>query len=133
MTHCSSPCTGAITTTSALATSTASTVSSTASSRFKRLVQRLTATIEEHQASELQALRAHIANFTQLDGEFYYQAWDRFNDLLVECPQHGFNLYDLLKLFYEGLQLQMQEFINTEGDFFNKEPEDARLHLEGSG
>ena len=91
--------------------------------------ERLTATIEERQASEQQALRAHIASFTQLDGDFFYQAWDRFNNLLVECPQHGFTSYNLLNLFYEGLQLQMQEFVNVEGDLFNKEPEEARLHL----
>ena len=91
---------------------------------------RLTASIEEDQASQQQALRAQIENFTQLDGEFYYQAWDRFNNLLSECPQHGFDLYHLIELFYEGLQLQMQKFVNNEGDFFDKEPEEARAYLE---
>ncbi|GJV33763.1 reverse transcriptase domain-containing protein [Tanacetum coccineum] len=35
-------------------------------------------------------LRNEIMRFQQRFDETYYEAWDRFNDLLRACPHHGF-------------------------------------------
>ncbi|GJY44880.1 reverse transcriptase domain-containing protein [Tanacetum coccineum] len=40
-------------------------------------------------------LRNEITRFQQRFDESFYEAWDRFNDLLRACPHHGFSAKDL--------------------------------------
>jgi hypothetical protein len=36
------------------------------------------------------SFKRQITTFTQNPGETFYQCWDRYRDLLNNCPHHGF-------------------------------------------
>ena len=46
--------------------------------------------------SKTNALRREIADFTQKDDEQFYVCWERFKDLLLRCPHHGFEPWRLV-------------------------------------
>ncbi|KAL6514868.1 hypothetical protein OROGR_020447 [Orobanche gracilis] len=48
------------------------------------------------------SLRREISEFCQKDEEFY-ECWERYNDLILKCPHHGFEIWRLVKYFYDGL------------------------------
>ncbi|GJS41152.1 reverse transcriptase domain-containing protein [Tanacetum coccineum] len=48
-------------------------------------------------------LRNEITRFQQRFDETFYEAWDRFNDLLRACPHHGFSELHQLDTFYNAL------------------------------
>ncbi|GJU76920.1 reverse transcriptase domain-containing protein [Tanacetum coccineum] len=48
-------------------------------------------------------LRNEIMRFQQKFDETFYEAWDRFNDLLRGCPHHGFSELHQLDTFYNAL------------------------------
>ncbi|GJR83592.1 reverse transcriptase domain-containing protein [Tanacetum coccineum] len=58
-------------------------------------------------------LRNEISNFQQRFDETFYEVWDRFKDLLRECPHHGF--YELLSIdsFLNGLNPSDQDSLNS--------------------
>nr|GEV49272.1 reverse transcriptase domain-containing protein [Tanacetum cinerariifolium] len=47
--------------------------------------------------------RNEITRFQQRFDESFYEAWDRFNDLLRACPHHGFSELHQLDTFYNAL------------------------------
>ncbi|GJS95097.1 reverse transcriptase domain-containing protein [Tanacetum coccineum] len=56
-------------------------------------------------------LRNEITRFQQRFDETFYEAWDRFNDLLRACPLHGCRKCIKLYTFYNGLELNDKSFI----------------------
>ncbi|GJS01738.1 reverse transcriptase domain-containing protein [Tanacetum coccineum] len=52
-------------------------------------------------------LRNEITRFQQRFDESFYEAWDRFNDLLRACPHHGFSELHQLDTFYNALKLRL--------------------------
>nr|GFB36811.1 hypothetical protein [Tanacetum cinerariifolium] len=48
-------------------------------------------------------LRNKITKFQQRFDESFYEAWERFNDLLRACPHHGFFELHQLDTFYNAL------------------------------
>ena len=54
-------------------------------------------------ASKTSQLSGEIAQFRQLDFEPLYEAWERFKDLLRRRPQHGYQEWFQIQLFYNGL------------------------------
>ncbi|GJW58247.1 hypothetical protein Tco_0104978 [Tanacetum coccineum] len=56
--------------------------------------------------------------------ESFYEAWDRFNDLLRACPHHGFSELHQLDTFYNALNSNDQDSLNsaTGGNFLDKMP-----------
>ncbi|XP_062075573.1 uncharacterized protein LOC133779655 [Humulus lupulus] len=48
-------------------------------------------------------LRGEINNFSQLDNESLYEAWERFKELIRKCPHHGIEKWMLVHNFYNGL------------------------------
>ncbi|GKB22097.1 hypothetical protein Tco_0856020 [Tanacetum coccineum] len=54
----------------------------------------------------------------------FYEAWDRFNDLLWACPHHGFSELHQLNTFYNALNSNDQDSLNSAagGNFLNKMP-----------
>nr|GFA00054.1 DNA-directed DNA polymerase [Tanacetum cinerariifolium] len=48
-------------------------------------------------------LRNEITRFQQRFDESFYEAWERFNDLLRACPQHRFSELHQLDTFYNAL------------------------------
>ncbi|GJS03501.1 reverse transcriptase domain-containing protein [Tanacetum coccineum] len=57
-------------------------------------------------------LRNEITRFQQRFDETFYEAWDRFNDLLRACPHHGFSELHQLDTFYNAL-LTDRDSLNT--------------------
>ncbi|GKB61937.1 hypothetical protein Tco_0918123, partial [Tanacetum coccineum] len=62
--------------------------------------------------------------FQQRFDESFYEAWDRFNDLLRACPHHGFSELHQLDTFYNALNANDQDSLNsaTGGNFLDKMP-----------
>ncbi|GJT23712.1 reverse transcriptase domain-containing protein [Tanacetum coccineum] len=72
-------------------------------------------------------LRNEITRFQQRFDETFYEAWDRFNDLLRACPHHGFSKLHQLDTFYNALNSNDQDSLNSAagGNFLDKMPRDC--------
>ncbi|GKC65162.1 reverse transcriptase domain-containing protein [Tanacetum coccineum] len=73
-----------------------------------------------------------ISNFNQKFEETFYEAWDRFKDLLRACPHHGFTELHQLDTFYNGLNPFGQDSLNSAaGDnLFEKSTQDSLKIIE---
>ncbi|GKB64883.1 reverse transcriptase domain-containing protein [Tanacetum coccineum] len=58
-------------------------------------------------------LRNEITRFQQRFDESFYEAWDRFNKLLRACPHHGFSELHQLDTFYNALNSNDQDSLNS--------------------
>ncbi|GJR13902.1 reverse transcriptase domain-containing protein [Tanacetum coccineum] len=58
-------------------------------------------------------LKNKITRFQQKFDETFYEAWDRFNDLLRGCPHHGFSELHQLDTFYNALNSNDQDSLNS--------------------
>ncbi|GJV30994.1 reverse transcriptase domain-containing protein, partial [Tanacetum coccineum] len=77
-------------------------------------------------------LRNEITRFQQRFDETFYEAWDRFNDLLRACPHHGFSELHQLDTFYNALNSNDQDSLNSAagGNFLGKMPRDCLRIIE---
>ncbi|GJR26153.1 putative ribonuclease H-like domain-containing protein [Tanacetum coccineum] len=77
-------------------------------------------------------LRNEITNFQQRFDESFCEAWDRFKDLLHECPHHGFTELHQLDTFYNVLTPTDQDSLNAAagGNLLTKTPRDALTIIE---
>ncbi|GKB71089.1 hypothetical protein Tco_0932501 [Tanacetum coccineum] len=64
--------------------------------------------------------------------KLFYEAWDRFNDLLRACPHHGFSELHQLDTFYNALNSNDQDSLNSAagGNFLDKMPRDCLRIIE---
>nr|GEX13980.1 reverse transcriptase domain-containing protein [Tanacetum cinerariifolium] len=58
-------------------------------------------------------LRNEITRFQQRFDDSFYEAWDRFNDLLRACAHHGFFELHQLNTFYNALNINDQDSLNS--------------------
>nr|GEW79007.1 reverse transcriptase domain-containing protein [Tanacetum cinerariifolium] len=58
-------------------------------------------------------LRNEITRFQQRFDESFPEAWDRFNDLLRACPHQGFSELHQLDTFYNALNVNDQDSLNS--------------------
>ncbi|GKF00705.1 reverse transcriptase domain-containing protein, partial [Tanacetum coccineum] len=77
-------------------------------------------------------LRNEITRFQQRFDESFYEAWDRFNDLLRACPHHGFSELHQLDTFYNALNANDQDSLNSDagGNFLDKMPRECLKIIE---
>ncbi|GJV79412.1 reverse transcriptase domain-containing protein [Tanacetum coccineum] len=77
-------------------------------------------------------LRNEIMRFQQRFDETFYEAWDRFNDLLRACPHHGFSELHQLDTFYNALNSNDQDSLNAaaSSNFLDKMPQDCLRIIE---
>ncbi|GKD71420.1 reverse transcriptase domain-containing protein [Tanacetum coccineum] len=77
-------------------------------------------------------LRNEITRFQQRFDETFYEACDRFNDLLRACPHHGFLELHQLDTFYNALNSNDQDSLNfaAGGNFLDKIPRDCLRIIE---
>ncbi|GJX29067.1 reverse transcriptase domain-containing protein [Tanacetum coccineum] len=85
---------------------------------------------------------AHIRYFNKITStmkipnqkfdETFYEAWDRFNDLLRGCPHHGFSELHQLDTFYNALNSIDQDSLNSAagGNFLDKMPRECLKIIE---
>ncbi|GJY70674.1 reverse transcriptase domain-containing protein, partial [Tanacetum coccineum] len=77
-------------------------------------------------------LRNEITRFQQRFDETFYEAWERFNDLIWACPHHGFSELHQLNTFYNALNSNDQDSLNSVagGNFLDKMPRDCLRIIE---
>ncbi|GKE39553.1 reverse transcriptase domain-containing protein [Tanacetum coccineum] len=77
-------------------------------------------------------LRNEISNFQQRFEETFYEAWDRFKDLLRACHHHSFTELHQLDTFYNGLNPSDQDSLNSAagGNLLERIPSDALKIIE---
>ncbi|GJY55971.1 reverse transcriptase domain-containing protein [Tanacetum coccineum] len=77
-------------------------------------------------------LRNEITNFKQRFDESFSEAWDRFKDLLRACPHHGFSELHQLDTFYNALNVNDQDSLNSAagGNFLDKRPANCSSIIE---
>ncbi|GJU93444.1 hypothetical protein Tco_1318200 [Tanacetum coccineum] len=56
-----------------------------------------------------------INNFQQEPDETLYQAWERFKELLMRCPQHYLTDMQEVILFYKGLDVLTRQILYSKG------------------
>nr|GEV25220.1 reverse transcriptase domain-containing protein [Tanacetum cinerariifolium] len=79
-------------------------------------------------------LRNEITRFQQRFDESFYEAWDRFNDLLRACIHHGFSELHQLDTFYNALNVDDQDSLNSAagGNFLDKMPRECLKIIEST-
>ncbi|GJW00986.1 reverse transcriptase domain-containing protein [Tanacetum coccineum] len=77
-------------------------------------------------------LQNEITRFQQRFDETFYEACDRFNDLLRACPHYGFLELHQLNTFYNALNSNDQDSLNSAagGNFLDKMPRDCLRIIE---
>nr|GFA87815.1 reverse transcriptase domain-containing protein [Tanacetum cinerariifolium] len=77
-------------------------------------------------------LRKEITNFLQKSNETFNEAWERFKDLLRQCPHHGFSELHQLDTFYNALTPNDQDALDSTagGNFLDKIPRECLSIIE---
>nr|GFA07436.1 reverse transcriptase domain-containing protein [Tanacetum cinerariifolium] len=77
-------------------------------------------------------LRNEIINFLQKPNETLNESWERFKDLLRQCPHHGFLELHQLDTFYNALNPNDQDALDSaaEGNFLDKIPRECLSIIE---
>ncbi|GJX90553.1 hypothetical protein Tco_0343879, partial [Tanacetum coccineum] len=74
-----------------------------------------------------------INNFQQEPDETLYQAWDRFNELLMRCPQHYLTDMQEVILFYKGLDVPTRQILDFKGAIPSMKDVDANTLMAFGG
>nr|GEX31825.1 reverse transcriptase domain-containing protein [Tanacetum cinerariifolium] len=77
-------------------------------------------------------LRNEIINFLQKPNETFNKAWERFKDLLRQCPHHSFSKLHQLDMFYNALNPNDQDALDLAagGNFLDKIPRECLSIIE---
>nr|GEZ81260.1 reverse transcriptase domain-containing protein [Tanacetum cinerariifolium] len=77
-------------------------------------------------------LRNEITNFLQKPNEMFNEAWERFKDLLRQCPHHGFSELHQLDTFYNALNPNDQDALDSAArrNFLDKIPRECLSIIE---
>nr|GFA56433.1 reverse transcriptase domain-containing protein [Tanacetum cinerariifolium] len=83
-------------------------------------------------SSKTTYLRNEITNFLQKSNETFNEAWERFKDLLRQCPHHGFSELHQLDTFYNALNPNDQDVLDSaaDGNFLDKIPRECLSIIE---
>ncbi|GKA17135.1 hypothetical protein Tco_0696972 [Tanacetum coccineum] len=71
-----------------------------------------------------------INNFQQELDENLYQAWERFKELLMKCPQHYLTEMQEVVLLYNGLDVPTQQILDSRGVIPSKTAADAKTAIQ---
>ncbi|GKC70293.1 hypothetical protein Tco_1116176 [Tanacetum coccineum] len=71
-----------------------------------------------------------IINFQQEPDETLYQAWERFKELLMKCPQHYLTEMQEVILFYNGLDVSTRQILDSRGVVLTKTVADAKIAIQ---
>nr|GEV17085.1 reverse transcriptase domain-containing protein [Tanacetum cinerariifolium] len=77
-------------------------------------------------------LRNEITNFLQKPNETFNEVWERFKDLLRQCPHHGFSELHQLDIFYNALNPNDQDALDSAagGKLLDKIPRECLSIIE---
>ncbi|GJR82526.1 hypothetical protein Tco_0153311 [Tanacetum coccineum] len=62
--------------------------------------------------------------------ETLFQAWKRFKELLMKCPQHYLTEMQEVILFYNGLDIPTRQILDSRGVIPTKTAEDAKKAIQ---
>ncbi|GJV87188.1 DNA-directed DNA polymerase [Tanacetum coccineum] len=80
---------------------------------------------EFYSISKIADVRSRIKSFRQLPGEQFHEAFNGLKELLRTCPHHDVPKWELVKVFYDGLDSNNQQFVvATSGVFFSRPMEE---------
>nr|GFB05578.1 hypothetical protein [Tanacetum cinerariifolium] len=71
-----------------------------------------------------------ITNFQQEPDENLYQAWERFIELLMKCPQNYLTEMQEVILFYNGLGIPTRQILDSRGAIPSKTVADAKIAIQ---
>ncbi|GJS85723.1 hypothetical protein Tco_0752264 [Tanacetum coccineum] len=71
-----------------------------------------------------------INNFQQEPDENLYQAWERFKELLMKCPQHYLTEMQEVILLYNGLGIPTRQILDSRGAIPSKTAADAKVSIQ---
>ncbi|GKD52134.1 retrovirus-related pol polyprotein from transposon TNT 1-94, partial [Tanacetum coccineum] len=71
-----------------------------------------------------------INNFQQEPDETLYQAWERFKELLMKCPQHYLIEMQVVILFYNGLKVPTRQILDSKGAIPSKTAADEKVGIQ---
>ncbi|GJZ41221.1 hypothetical protein Tco_0588107 [Tanacetum coccineum] len=71
-----------------------------------------------------------INNFQQEPDETLYQAWERFKELFMKCPQHYLTEMQEVILFYNGLEVPTRQILDSKGVIPTKTAADAKVAIQ---
>ncbi|GJR46404.1 hypothetical protein Tco_1314507 [Tanacetum coccineum] len=71
-----------------------------------------------------------INNFQQEPDENLYQAWERFKELLMKCPQHYLTDMQEVVLFYNGLDVPTRQILDLKGVIPSKTTANAKVAIQ---
>ena len=82
--------------------------------------------------SKTTKIRMEIIQFKQATNESLWSYMERLKDLLSQCPHHGFEIWRLTQILYEGLNYSTRTLIESMcgGSFMDKDPQHAWEFLE---
>ncbi|XP_027368318.1 uncharacterized protein LOC113874281 [Abrus precatorius] len=77
-------------------------------------------------------LRSEITSFVQQDGEYLYDAWERYKDLLRRCSHHCIPEWMQIQTFYNGMNVVTKTMVDaaTGGSLNTKTVEIAQQLIE---
>lgn len=67
-----------------------------------------------------------INNFKQETGETLYKAWERFNNMLLKCPQYELTEVQIVIRFYKGLYVATMQMLDSQCPITKMTAEDAK-------
>nr|GFA91939.1 hypothetical protein [Tanacetum cinerariifolium] len=71
-----------------------------------------------------------INNFQQELDETLYQAWERFKELFMKCPQHYLTEMQKVILFYNGLKVLTRQILDSKCAIPTKTAADAKVAIQ---
>ncbi|GJW22196.1 putative reverse transcriptase domain-containing protein [Tanacetum coccineum] len=71
-----------------------------------------------------------INNFQKVPDETFYQAWERFKELLMKCPQHYLTEMQEVILFYNGFDVPTRQILDSRGAVLTKTDADAKTAIQ---
>nr|GFA43385.1 hypothetical protein [Tanacetum cinerariifolium] len=94
-----------------------------------RFFNKVTSTFRHPETTDL---RNEITNFLQKPNETFNEAWERFKDLLRQCPHHGFSELHQLDTFYNALNPNDQDALDSAagGNFLDNIPRECLSIIE---
>ncbi|GJS27024.1 retrovirus-related pol polyprotein from transposon TNT 1-94 [Tanacetum coccineum] len=71
-----------------------------------------------------------INNFHKEPDENLYQAWERFKELLMKCPQHYLTEMQEVVLFYNGLDVPTRQLLDSTGAIPSTTTADVKVAIQ---
>ena len=64
--------------------------------------------------SKISKLKKAIADFEKNLGESLYEAWERYKELLRNCPQSDLNIQQEVSIFYDGVNVMTRQLLDSQ-------------------